>query len=499
MNTLGFFDNFVIQKSLQLKRRYFEPDLIEESLYFDPKYSFSYSTIRWCPEVNKYRLWVNINQVVCVVGKDGKPADNSTDEHFMLTLAESDDCIHWRPFHASDNETLGTNVVFAGSGGSVHGATVLRDEKETNPARLYKCATSIDNIGVVQHYSPGIIATSPDGINWNEEGKKFQWGTSMSDAYNDFFYNPVIGKYQVIMRNIVTDRRICTTTSEDLIHWSKPEVILTPDSLDAGSCEFYGMTAFYHQGIFYGFLWIFDTDMFDTVPQKFAGSVTPELVYSYDGLHWNRTHHPAVTPRKIGEYGATDAYLFNICESKDKQEWFIASCYPRHEHGGTLYPDQIKREANPQLNAYYTLRIKPGRFCGLQSTGQGLLRLKKIYLKEAKLSINVAAPHGKMRVQLTDLWYKPVPGFAFEDSIPFIGDDIAYIPRWKNKTVEDIKGRAFGIEIELNTGCIFGVTGDFYPFYACLPQKSLGDPAHVGKEVFGQDTHEPDYEGISLK
>lgn len=491
MQTISFLDNFAIQKSVQMKRRYFEPEVIEESQYFDPNYSFTYSSLRWCPEVNKYRLWVNINQVVCVVGK--------TDEHFMLTLAESDDCIHWQTYNNPNNETVPANVVFAGSGGSVHGATVLRDEYEKDPAKLYKCSASIDDLDKGQGHAPGIIATSPDGIHWNEEGKKYQWGRSMSDTYNDFFYNPVIGKYQVILRNVITDRRICTTTSEDLMHWSKPELILTPDSLDQGSCEFYGMSAFHKDGIFYGFLWIFETDMFDSVPWKFAGTVTSELVYSYDGLHWNRTHQPAFSQRKIGDYGATDAYIFNICESKDKQDWYIASCLPWYEHGGTLYPDQIDRETNPQINAYYTLHIKPGRFCGLQSIGQGLVRTKKIFLKEPNLTINAAAPRGLMKVQLTDLAYRPVPGFTFEDSIPFSGDDIAYVPKWKNRTVKELRNRCFGVEIMLNTGCVFGVSGDFYPFHASMPQKSYGDPTSVCMEVFGQDTTEPDYESIALR
>ncbi len=491
MNTISFFDNFAVQKSIQMKRRYFEPELVEESQYFDPKYSFTYSSVRWCPEVNKYRLWININHVVCEVGK--------TDERFMLTLAESDDCIHWQPFHATDDETLGTNIVFSGSGGSVHGATVLRDEHETDPSRLYKCAASIDDIGIGQGHAPGIIAMSADGIHWNEEDKKFKWGSSMSDTYNDFYYNPVIGKYQVILRNVITDRRICTTVSEDLIHWTKPEVMLTPDPLDDGSCEFYGMSVFYKDGIFYGFLWIFETDMFDSVPWKFAGTVKSELVYSYDGLHWNRTHQPAFSQRPIGDYGATDAYLMNICESKDKQDWFVASCLPYFEHGGTLYPDQLEREVTPQMNAYYTLRMKPGRFCGLQSIGQGLVRTKKIFLKQPNLTINASAPRGEMKVQLTDLWYNPVPGFTFDDCIPFVGDDIAYSPRWKNKSVEDLKGRAFGIEIQLNTGCVFGITGDFYPFHASQPQESYGDPTSVIKAVFGQDTEEPNYNSVCLR
>ena len=493
MITIAFFDDFCLQNHSQFRRRYFEPVKIKESLFFDDNYFFNYPSISWCPEANKYRMWNNLNHIPCVVGKQ--------DEHLFLGMQESDDCIHWKPFENPDRiSDFPKNCVFAGNDNSIHGASVWRDDYETNPKRRYKCALSIDGMSRSQHFSPGIVITSADGIHWDEENQSMKWGDSMSDAYNSIFYNPVIKEYQVIMRPVVTDRRICTVTSKDLITWSKPMIMITPDSFDPPSSEFYGMNCFYKDGIFYGFLWIYHADMNDPVPWKFDGSTYTELVYSYDGIHWNRTHELAQSLSAMGEYGATDNYIGNMCESKDQSEWFIAGIYPRVNHGSGLYKEKVveQRDARKE-NAFYINTIKPGRFVGLQCIGNAFLRTKKIYSKDGDFSINVAVPFGQIKVQLVDQFYKPVAGFTFEDSIPFTGDDINYKPKWKKRKLSEVKGFNFAIEIKMFTGVIFGITGDFYPFYASMPQESFGDPMHVFDAVFGEKSDIVDYDRVNLK
>ncbi|MEI8245291.1 MAG: hypothetical protein WCI51_05635 [Lentisphaerota bacterium] len=480
INTIAFWDDFALLQKRQMHRRYFSPEIIRESAFHDPDYPFSYSSIHWCEELQKYRLWYNINNVVCKI--DGK----GQDEHFQLSLAESDDAIHWETRNYSGNPD-DKNVVFKGSQGSVHGVMVYRDSHD--PDRLYKCAASIDSLTVAnQNVAPGVIATSNDGINWDENELKFKWGASMSDAYNCFLYNPVIGEYQLILRSVLTDRRICTSHSPDLVHWSKPEVMISPDSFDPACSEFYGMSMFYDQGIFYGFLWIFDTDMYDRVPWKFLGNVYSELVYSYDGLHWNRTHHKALPLQEIGEYGASMNYMFNITRDKTGENYLISTLLTMQEHGGAMYKELRTRMADEsnELNMHYTSKVRAGRFCGLQSCGNGFLRTKQILLNGEELTINAKCPNGSMRVQLIDLYQKPVPGFSFDDSELFFGDETAWRPKWKKRSISELKGRRFGIEIELYTGCVYGISGDFYPFHGAMPQKGYGDP-RIAEDVFGDN------------
>ncbi len=490
MATIAFPDDFALQKTRQLKRRYFTTQPIDASEYFDERYVFTYTSIAYCPEVERYRMWYNINHVVCEIGNQN--------EHFLLALAESEDAVCWRPCAGPD----GSNVVFSGRDNSIHGAMVMRDAADPDPSRRYKCAASMDGIHGNQTLVAGIVATSPDGIRWDERDCRYQWGMDMSDAYNSIFFNPVLGEYQVIMRTTCTDRRIATRTSRDLVHWSPPRIILTPDCWDPPCSEFYGMSVFPADGIFYGFLWVFDTDLEDSdrVPWKFSGSVYSELVYSYDGLNWLRTHRKAVDLAPPGEYGSTDNYLFNTCVAKEGERWLTAGAFPCTGHGDGLYREHQSDRANSaRMISHKICAIKPGRFCGLQSIGNhGFLRAKKIFLKQGDLTFNVAAPHGGMRVQLTDLWYRPVPGFTFEDSVPFRGDELAWKPCWKERRVGELAGKAFGIEVELQAGILYGISGDFLPFHASLPQQSYGNPALAFREVFG-DAVEPDYDGVTLR
>jgi hypothetical protein len=317
----------------------------------------------------------------------------------------------------------------------------------------------------------------------------------MSDAYNCLFYNPVLNAYQVILRAVLTDRRICTSYSADLIHWTPPRIILTPDGFDPPCSEFYGMSVFYHEGIFYGFLWVFDTDMVDRVPWKFKGNVRSELVYSYDGLTWNRTHEKAIGLRGIGEYGATQNYLVNITPDRKDENWLVSGFFPLLEHSASTYTERrssLSIDSNKHT-AHYTSTIRPGRFCGLQGVGDAFLRTKQFLLNSDQLTINAQCPNGEMKVQLIDLWQKPIPGFSFDDAELFCGDEIAWAPRWKERSIGELIGKRIGVEIRLYTGCIYGITGHFYPFHGALPQRSYGDPGDVSAEVFGEKV---DYDRI---
>jgi len=47
--------------------------------------------------------------------------------------------------------------------------------------------------------------------------------------------------------------------------------------------------------------------------------------------------------------------------------------------------------------------------------------------------------------------------------------------------------------VKMYTGCLFGLTGDFYPFHGALPQAGYGAVEDKAKEVFGEKV---DYDRI---
>jgi hypothetical protein len=359
-------------------------------------------------------------------------------------------------------------------------------------------------------YSPFTVAVSPDGKKWTLDGLKNLSSNNWSDAYNSIIYNPILKCYQIFCRATGTDRRISTVLSQDLIHWSTPRTILHPGPMDGPGVEFYSMPVFFHQGIFYGYLWIFETDDEDRVPYKMAGRLRMELVYSYDGLSWIRTYQEAFSMNDYDSdgYGILQNTLYNTILNREKDKWLTVLTLWRGGHVPGLYGPPGNNHlplaltpSTPGLGVRRIAEMRPGRFCGLEAIGlSGRLRTKNMVMKRGGTfpAINVACPYGEMRVRILNSRNQPVPGFDFQDSIPFRGDELAWKPRWKERRIEETEGKLFNLEIELNGGCIFGISGDLMPHHSALPQYGYGDPRSAAMEVWGTTQKAPDYDMLEM-
>ncbi len=508
INTFAFMDDFCLQQRHQLKKRYFTLKPIPDSGYTDKLLPAAYSTIQYVPEADKYYMWANFNTVY---------SDLAKSEQCLLALAESQDGIHYQP---SEGSIKGfdpvQNVVFAGLGHSVHGATVLYDPLDPDPSRRFKCAAALDEPGNIMAYAPCTISTSPDGRNWSVADCKYVWGKFWSDSYNSLIWNPVLKCYQVFCRALGTDRRICTVMSKDLIHWSDPQLILHPDPADGPDTEFYAMPVHYQDGIFYGYLWVYETDDEDVVAYKMAGRMRCELVYSYDGVCWNRTRQSVVDYADYDSdgYGIANVAMYNSIYSREKDQILTVGTLCRGGHGEGLYVGKDLHNSSDTNHLPCALKTgdytnnrrmifssKPGRFCGLESVGNsGRLITKNFYLDKdgAMPTINVACPYGEMRVQLRDTRNRPVKGFTFADCVPFRGNELAWKPLWKERRIEETAGKLYNMEIELYNGCIFGISGSMKPFHGALPMYSYGNVKAAAEEVWGTLEKAPDYDALEL-
>ncbi|MBO7741949.1 MAG: hypothetical protein J6S21_05285, partial [Victivallales bacterium] len=423
MNTFAFLDDFCLQQRHQMKRRFFTHRVIRDSGYNDPNFRAGYSTLAYVPEQDRYLMWVNFNTVFA----DPK----GVAEHCLLALAESRDGIHYQPV-ADGLPGCGQipNVVYAGRGNSIHGATVLYDPHDPDPARRFKCAAALDEPDEIMAYAPCTVAFSPDGTHWKLEGDKHLWSHFWSDAYNSLIFNPVLKCYQIFCRAVGTDRRICTVLSRDLVNWSEPRCILHPDPQDRPGTEFYSMPVFYHQGIFYGYLWIFDTDDEDPIAYKLCGRLRAELVYSYDGLNWNRTYQPVLPMEDYDSdgYGVFMQTIYNTILNREQDRWLTPVIQWLGGHGAGMYRKDDVNHLAPAFkhgaqssNIRRIAEMKPGRFCGLEAIGlSGRIRTKNMVMKRggAFPTINVACPYGEMRVRLCNTRNQPLPGFDFQDCVP---------------------------------------------------------------------------------
>ena len=85
---------------------------------------------------------------------------------------------------------------------------------------------------------------------------------------------------------------------------------------------------------------------------------------------------------------------------------------------------------------------------------------KPLVLLESNLTINVSAPHGELRFQLTDLESRPVEGFTLDDCMPLrSGDSIDFPLHWKSATLEAVLGRIVRLEVRMRHAQLFAVRG----------------------------------------
>lgn len=88
-------------------------------------------------------------------------------------------------------------------------------------------------------------------------------------------------------------RRIAYTETRDLISWTQPVVVVSPDELDPPML--YGMTVKRYQGVYLGFVEMFygasasDRLYRDGNVEKWA-QTDSQLAWSRDGVRWQR--HP---------------------------------------------------------------------------------------------------------------------------------------------------------------------------------------------------------------
>ena len=477
MACVYFFDDFALDRKTNLERKYSVQQLHSTEPYVDNIGRVGYSSIHWCPEIEKYRMWY------------GRTTSTWKDAQNVM-LIESDDAKVWRAVN-------GGAPVFGDADTDAHGPGITRDPFDADPAKLYKLACSSSTSETLFEHGDCLVATSPDGVNWSDGNDGIKWGKYKSDTCNRIIFNPVRNVYQIFHRASLADRRIHGIYSKDLIHWSEPEVLLHPDPMDPDCCQFYGMSVSYFDGIFIGALWVYHTDPFDSVHFKMAGFTTSELVYSYDGFQWNRTHQDFIQMPEYPNYGAGSMYAGNITVDKSGENWLMSSLNIKTQHGDVLTKNgDVLLYASPEFKAckrddevdhsvaaLEVYKTRAEGIVGLYAYGrESNLLFKAIDILEGDLSFNINASFGQVSFQVCSNEAQPLPGFSFEDSIPFTGDSVSITPRWKNKTVNDLKGMTkVRLELKMHSAVIYSMHCTFSPSHSACPQFSYGNPAPVEK------------------
>ncbi len=313
--------------------------------------------------------------------------------------------------------------------------------------------------------------SSPDGVNWTKvEGQmKFgRDGNNLGDCAC-IFVDEEVGIYRLITRAAgmcsaqiderrpITDsffgptfphdpgrmnkRRVYLSESRDLIHWTRPQLILAPDSEEDNIDDsYYGMIQYKLGDYYVGFL---------NVLHQVADTMDVRLVYSRDGVNWHQANNRQ--PWLTLSPGEWDQYMVNMSSVPvtmgDELYVYYGGANCRHDWWivGQLegLPTQ---EAQGIENAPYGLGVAKMRKDGYVSIDAGEMRegimITRVLRPEGReLVLNAACGEGGyIRVEVTDGNEHILGNCSKDNCDTFTGDSTEAKITWGGKSEIDHQG-----------------------------------------------------------
>ena len=270
--------------------------LFGEEFDWEPRYDNMYPNVLYDEEEKIYKVWYftwildeATSDIPREKRKPGKYMEELKKAHKRvgrgrregLGYATSKDGIHW-------TKPMMELVKWDGNPSNLidrhcHGAGILKDMRERDPARRYKML--IKGQGICGRFSP-------DGLHWGR-WISFPEIDAAGDTHNNALWSPELNKY-VCFTRLWRDcgRVVGRSESPDFIHWTKAVKVLG-NNIDH---QAYSMPVIRYAGVYLG--------MADIIDVK-ADRMHTELAWSPDTINWHRIEpgKPFIAnSEKEGEY-----------------------------------------------------------------------------------------------------------------------------------------------------------------------------------------------------
>ncbi len=442
-----FVDTFMIEHLDGLERRLHHPRREGSALQFDKPWEGRHSAYQTIiKDGSLYRMYYR-----------GLPRPDK-DAAAVTCYAESTDGIQWTKPNLGLYEIEGSkenNVVLAmGSKYSRSFSPFLDTRPDVSPERRYKAVAGIDGKGLVAF-------VSPDGFDWNLVQEGYVYTQGMFDSHNVAFWSEAEECYVCYFRTWTGKgysgyRTISRATSKDFLHWSDAVAMDFGDTptehLYTNGTQPYFRAPHIYVALAKRFL-----------PDKAAlnASVTASLVNNPD---YATASSDAIFMSTRGGNRYDRSFMEAFIRPGDSHsDWVARDNTPAlgivEGNGREMFIYRLSHYAQPSAHlSRYSLRLDG--FVSIHASYEGGELLSKPFRFEGKeLEINFdSSAAGELRFEIQSLDGTPISGYALEDCMPIIGNEIGSIVHWQGGS--DVSSLA-GIPIRLR---VFMSDADLYSF-----------------------------------
>lgn len=294
-------------------------------------------------------------------------------------------------------------------------------------------------------------AVSPDGLRW--EVIKEPLFVKFCDTQNVVLYDPERKKYIGYWRDSAGRRRsVARSETEDFRHWPQPDLILSPDSQDAATDDYYNNAYSPYPDKKDLHL------MFPSVYRRVRDTVEVQIAVSRDERNWS---WPSRTPiiSDSDDYPGGIYTGPGIIPLANDRWGLICECAEElHNVGYYMEPDRTRGEIRWAL-------WQRDRLVALEAQNQGQVTTNKLECSGESLVLNYrTAPNGWIRVALIapTLWpparLDPMEGYGYDECEPLRGDSLETEVRWKGDAdLSFLKGQEICLRIELCQAELFSL------------------------------------------
>ena len=376
-----------------------------------------------------------------------------------IALAESEDGIHWkrRPvklfkFKGSKNN----NIIWRGPGDDSRGVHGFAPFKDANPTSKRNARYKAVGSGRHAIKGGGLYAmVSPDGVRWSMMQEEPIITEGAFDSQNLAFWDGVRGEYRAYVRDFREGcRGIRTCTSDDFVHWTRPEWLEYPGAPTEQLYTNQIIPYYRAPHVFVGFptryverRW---SPSIEALPElkhrrlrasaseRYGAALSDGLfMTSRDGLTFNRWGEAFLRPgpQMKGNWTYGDNY----------QNWGIVeteSSLPGAPRELSLYASEGYWRGESTIFRRYTLRVDG--FVSVQAPlGGGEVLTRPLVFDGRKLVLNFSASAaGSVRVEILSDDAAPIEGFALADCEEILGDELKRTVRWSGSAdVSRLAGR----------------------------------------------------------